>query len=490
MARFSTYEVLKKKLTLDDGSLPFYRMAFAGVAAGAIGGICGTPADIVLVRLQNDGARPVEKRRNYRNAFDGLIRIAREEGSSTLLKGVVPNTSRAIVMTGAQLCSYDTFKQLLLSTPYLNDGLPLHFAASFMAGFVATTTTSPFDVVNTRIMNSGPASRYKNLLQAMAIIVKEEGPLALYKGWTPAFVRTAPQTILTFIFLEQFRNLYWDQHAVRNKTSTTRKRALQTTRRIVHEAGILGLYSGLSAALLRQGTYTMARFAVYDLAKDVMQQANGGGRLSGMQVGMATLLSGVAGGIVGNPAEILNVRMQNDQALPVHLRRNYRNAAHGLVAMVKEEGVRSLTIGLGPSLVRATLATASQFVSYDILKEQLLVAGYPDTVSVHFAASFMAGLVATTVCSPADVIKSRTMAALRHQSHVVAKDGSRVNPTAPGMWRTFASIYQTEGLRAFFKGWLPSYARLCPQLVITFIIYEKLRKLYFSRYNAAQLKEH
>ncbi|KAJ2396110.1 hypothetical protein GGI23_004039 [Coemansia sp. RSA 2559] len=51
----------------------------------------------------------------------------------------------------------------------------------------------------------------------MVVIVKEEGPLALYKGWTPSFVRMAPQTILTFIFLEQFRNIYWDRYAVRNK---------------------------------------------------------------------------------------------------------------------------------------------------------------------------------------------------------------------------------------------------------------------------------
>ncbi|KAJ1666126.1 Mitochondrial dicarboxylate transporter [Coemansia sp. RSA 1813] len=232
----------------------------------------------------------------------------------------------------------------------------------------------------------------------------------------------------------------------------------------------------------------MTRFAVYDLAKDTLRQANGGRSLSGIQVGLATLLSGIAGGVIGNPAEILNVRMQNDQALPMHLRRNYRNALHGLVAMVKDEGARSLTIGLAPSLVRATLATASQFVSYDILKEQLLAAGYPDTVSVHFAASFIAGLVATTVCSPADVIKSRTMAALRHQSAVVTQDGKRVHLKAPSMWRTFTSIYHAEGLRAFFKGWIPSYARLCPQLVITFIIYEKLRKIYFSRYGIAQPK--
>ncbi|KAJ2908976.1 hypothetical protein GGI21_002348 [Coemansia aciculifera] len=217
MARFATYETLKKQLSKEDGTLPFYRMAFAGVVAGAVGGICGTPADIVLVRLQNDGSLPVEQRRNYKNAFDGLFRIIREDGPRGLFKGAVPNVSRAMLMTGAQLVSYDGFKQLLLSSKYFDEGMALHFSASFLAGFVATTITSPFDVVKTRVMNAGPGSPYKNLGQAMVLIAREEGPLALYKGWTPAFVRMAPQTILTFIFLEQFRNLYWDRHALNNK---------------------------------------------------------------------------------------------------------------------------------------------------------------------------------------------------------------------------------------------------------------------------------
>jgi dicarboxylate transporter 10 len=31
------------------------------------------------------------------------------------------------------------------------------------------------------------------------------GPLGFYKGYVPAFIRLAPQTILTFVFLEQLR---------------------------------------------------------------------------------------------------------------------------------------------------------------------------------------------------------------------------------------------------------------------------------------------
>ncbi|KAJ1720689.1 Mitochondrial dicarboxylate transporter [Coemansia erecta] len=263
-----------------------------------------------------------------------------------------------------------------------------------------------------------------------------------------------------------------DTIKVHLQTSTTHTRALTAAQRIVHEAGILGLYTGLSAALLRQGTYTMARFATYDVAKDRLiasQQLP-----TPMTLLLAALLSGAAGGLIGNPAEILNVRMQNDRALPPHLRRNYKNALDGLVTMLRTEGWRSLAIGVGPSVLRATLASASQFVSYDVFKRRLLEGGLEDSTGVHFAASFAAGLVATTVCSPADVIKSRSMAALR--------GGQAGGGRAPSLWATCLEIYRHEGPRAFFKGWLPSYVRLCPQLVITFVIYEKLRKSYFARY--------
>ncbi|KAJ2884464.1 Mitochondrial dicarboxylate transporter [Coemansia asiatica] len=224
----------------------------------------------------------------------------------------------------------------------------------------------------------------------------------------------------------------------------------------------------------------MSRFAIYDVVKDWLKHPDGS-HLTIHEITLATLLSGLAGGIVGNPAEILNVRMQNDQALPPDLRRNYRNALHGLTVMLRNEGPGSLAIGLAPSLIRATLATASQFVSYDFFKDQLMDAGYPDSMAVHFSASFIAGLVATTVCSPADVLKSRTMAALQMQSRNRINGDGRMK--APSIWHTCSSIYRNEGISAFFKGWVPSYIRLCPQLVITFVIYEKLRKTYFSRYS-------
>lgn len=52
-------------------------------------------------------------------------------------------------------------------------------------------------------MNAHPGE-FKNLM-AIVLYTAKLGPLGFFKGYIPAFVRLAPQTILTFVFLEQLR---------------------------------------------------------------------------------------------------------------------------------------------------------------------------------------------------------------------------------------------------------------------------------------------
>jgi dicarboxylate transporter 10 len=136
-------------------------MMGAATIAGCLGGFFGNPADVINVRMQNDGQLPVEQRRNYRHALDGLRRITIEEGPLALFRGVVPNVQRAMVMTCSQLASYDFFKQQLLATPYFSDSVWTHLTSSLLAGFVATTACAPIDVVKTRVMNSSGTGQKK-----------------------------------------------------------------------------------------------------------------------------------------------------------------------------------------------------------------------------------------------------------------------------------------------------------------------------------------
>ena len=104
------------------------------------------------------------------------------------------------------------------------------------------------------------------------------------------------------------------------------------------------------------------------------------------------------GGAVGNPADVLNVRMQNDMSLPPDQRRNYKHALDGLVRLIREEGVSALTRGLIANTSRGVLMTAGQLASYDEFKKLLLRTSLMrDNLITHFTASFMAGFVATTM---------------------------------------------------------------------------------------------
>lgn len=234
---------------------------------------------------------------------------------------------------------------------------------------------------------------------------------------------------------------------------------------IFKEHGLRGLYKGLSAAQLRQLTYSTTRFGVYETLKERMT-----GSTPASQPGIGSLIlissvSGFIGGVVGNPADVLNVRMQHDAALPAAERRNYKHALDGLVRMAREEGWSALWRGVWPNSVRAILMTASQLASYDEFKRLLLgtpALGMKDDLTTHFTASFMAGFVATTVCSPVDVIKTRVMSAKNHSSIV----------------GTVVDLFAKEGVRWAFKGWVPSFIRLGPHTIATFLFLEQHKKLW------------
>ncbi|KAI0946681.1 hypothetical protein AcW1_010078 [Taiwanofungus camphoratus] len=187
------------------------------------------------------------------------------------------------------------------------------------------------------------------------------------------------------------------------------KRMIASIRKTVHTAGVRGLFDGITGTWLRQMSYSLCRFWAYDESKKLL---GAGPQSPAWQLALAGSMAGGIAGLVGNPGEIIMVRLQGDLAKPPEQRLNYKHALDGLVRMVREEGWSSLGRGVGPNVFRAVLMNASQLASYDFFKAELLKTAYfEDNVGVHVAASFAAGTVATTVCSPADVIKSRIMSA-------------------------------------------------------------------------------
>lgn len=83
-----------------DGKNPsLLRMAPLSIFSGGAGAFLSNPADLAMVRFQNDGLLPKKQRRNYSGFVDAATRMAKEEGVQSLWKGAVANIMRSAALT-------------------------------------------------------------------------------------------------------------------------------------------------------------------------------------------------------------------------------------------------------------------------------------------------------------------------------------------------------------------------------------------------------
>ncbi|PIO74816.1 hypothetical protein TELCIR_03163 [Teladorsagia circumcincta] len=149
--RLGIYTWLLENFTKKDQPLSFPMKASLGMGAGACGALVGTPAELALIRMTGDGHLPPEQRRNYKNVFDALIRVVKEEGLLVLFRGCTPTVLRAMVVNAAQLATYSQAKQMILATGKFHDGILCHFCASMISGLATTIASMPVDILKTRI---------------------------------------------------------------------------------------------------------------------------------------------------------------------------------------------------------------------------------------------------------------------------------------------------------------------------------------------------
>ncbi|BGP53618.1 hypothetical protein JCM8202v2_001185 [Rhodotorula sphaerocarpa] len=172
----------------------------SGMASGMVGAAIANPCDLLKVRLQAPGAT-------------GSLRwhaaqIVRQHGFRGLYKAVWPTTVRAGILTSSQLGVYDHAKHTLMNDfpGTFREGLPTHLAASGFAGFCCSATSNPIDVVKVRMMTDSSGT-YRNALHCAATTLKNEGPLAFYKGFSMCFWRLWPHSIVSLLVFEQLRAL-------------------------------------------------------------------------------------------------------------------------------------------------------------------------------------------------------------------------------------------------------------------------------------------
>jgi len=204
--RFGMYDVFKQAAGEAEAPLSMLMKVVCAASAGAIGAFAGNPGDLAMVRMQADGKLPEAERRGYKNIFDAVGKIAKEEGVTSMWRtGVIPNMNRATIITVGQLAAYDQCKELLTRTFGFKEGVPTHFGASFMAAFIASLMSNPVDVAKTRLMNQKGEAVYTGTLNCMTTMARVEGPMSLYKGFGATFARQCPYVVITWLTVERLK---------------------------------------------------------------------------------------------------------------------------------------------------------------------------------------------------------------------------------------------------------------------------------------------
>jgi solute carrier family 25 oxoglutarate transporter 11 len=229
------------------------------------------------------------------------------------------------------------------------------------------------------------------------------------------------------------------------------KTSLHAIRSILKNEGFSGIYTGLSAGLLRQATYTTTRLGVYTILFETFSK-DGKPPNFVMKAGLG-MLAGAIGSFIGTPAEIALIRMTADGRLPVAERRGYTNVFNALFRITTEEGVLTLWRGCGPTVARAMVVNAAQLASYSQAKQLVLSTGYfKDNILLHFVASMISGLITTAASMPVDIAKTRIQ-------NMKIIDGK---PEYRGAIHVLSSVVRNEGFFSLWKGFTPYYARLDP----------------------------
>lgn len=241
---------------------------------------------------------------------------------------------------------------------------------------------------------------------------------------------------------------------------------VKTFQRILATEGITGLFRGITPSMLREASYSSIRMGLYEPARQFVAPDTPISEISLWQKIVAGFFSGGVGSAIANPTDLVKIRFQARRPDQPKI---YRHTLDAFTSIYREEGLKGLYKGVGPTTLRAAVLTSAQLSSYDhtkvILRRMNIL---PDGPYIHLIASIVAGLVTTTATSPVDVIKTRVMNA----SH-----GEYSGPVD-----CLLKLLRNEGPRALFRGWVPNYLRLGPHFIISLPLYEQIRALLGAGY--------
>ncbi|TFK30949.1 mitochondrial carrier [Coprinopsis marcescibilis] len=280
-----------------------------------------------------------------------------------------------------------------------------NFVLGGIAGAFGATIVYPIDMVKTRMQNQRTTvvgqMLYKNSIDCAKKILRNEGFLGFYRGLGPQLVGVAPEKAIKLTVNDLIRaramdpetgriSLPWELFAggaaggcqvvftnpleivkirlqVQGEAAKVEGAVPRGAVHIIRQLGIVGLYRGASACLLRDIPFSAIYFPAYfHLKQDVFHEGYNGKRLSFLETLAAAAIAGMPAAYLTTPADVVKTRLQVEARQG---QTRYNGLTDAFAKIYKEEGFKALFKGGPARIIRSSPQFGFTLLGYETLKQ-------------------------------------------------------------------------------------------------------------------------
>lgn len=272
--------------------------------------------------------------------------------------------------------------------------------AGGITGGIEICITFPTEYVKTQLQldEKGDRKQYTGIMDCVKKTVKNHGVLGLYRGLSVLVYGSIPKSAVRFGSFEFFKNKLADDNYELGPVNrllcglgagvseaifavtpmeTVKVKFINDQRSgnprfrgffhgvgiIIREQGIGGVYKGLTATILKQGSNQAIRFYVMESMKAWYKGEDKNKKIPKLLVGAFGAVAGACSVFGNTPLDVVKTRMQGLEAT------KYKNTVDCAIQIWKHEGPLAFYKGTVPRLGRVCLDVAITFMIYDSFME-------------------------------------------------------------------------------------------------------------------------
>ncbi|KAL5235675.1 hypothetical protein ACI65C_003085 [Semiaphis heraclei] len=178
----------------------------------------------------------------------------------------------------------------------------------------------------------------------------------------------------------------------------------------------------------------------------------------------------VSGGVAGAVSRTFTAPLDRLKVFLQVYGNQHSNITTCFKSMLKEGGKRGMWRGNGINVLKIAPESAFKFMAYEQAKRLIRGSRTKDlTIFERFMAGSLAGGFSQSLIYPLEVLKTRL--AIRKSNQY------------KGIFDCIQKMYYREGMRSFYRGYVPNLLGILPYAGIDLAVYETLKNNYIASHN-------